>query len=139
MTRPIHRILCLLALVVAASMPGQAQAQAFMFNVPLDLKSIHPKYTVVMVTCRVDGQQTFVGVGTTRVNLTAGGFNGVVSVPVDPGPGKSLLDARTYTCEASYCTSQADVGCTPAFRQGSPETMAQPGALFTPRVSGSIR
>jgi len=126
MTRPIDGILCVLALVVAALMPGQAQAQAFMFNVPLDLKSIHPKYTVVKVTCTVEGGETFVGVGENQVNLIAGGFNGIVSVPVDPGPGKSLLDARGYTCEASY-------------RQGSPETMAQPGAPFTPRVSGSIQ
>jgi len=136
MTRPIDGILCVLA--VAALMPVQAQAQAFMFNVPLDLKSIHPKYTVVKVTCTVEGGETFVGVGENQVNLIAGGFNGIVSVPVDPGPGKSLLDARGYTCEASYCTSQAGL-CTPAFRQGSPETMAQPGAPFTPRVSGSIQ
>ena len=138
MTRPIYRILCVLALVVAALMPGQAQAQAFMFNVPLNLKSIHPNYTVVKVTCTVEGGETSVGSGATQVNLTAGAFNGIVNVPVDPGPGKSLLDARTYTCEAAYCTSQAGL-CTPAFRQGSPETMAQPGAPFTPRVSGSIQ
>ena len=139
MIRPIYRILCALALVVALLIPGQTLAQAFMFNVPLDLKSIHSKYTVVKVTCKVDGRETFVGVGEKRVNLTAGGFKGIVSVPVDPGPGKSLLDARGYNCEASYCTSQADLGCTPAFRQSTPETMTQPGAPFTPRVSGSIQ
>ena len=138
MNRPIHRILCLHALVVAFLIPGQAQAQAFLFNVPLDLKDIHPTYTVVKVTCRVDGQDAPVGEFSNQVTLVAGAFHGTLSVPVEPGRGKSALDARSYTCEASYCMP-GGVNCTSAIRQSTPATMVQPGAPFTPSVSGLIQ
>lgn len=140
MSKPTHCFLCILACVLAPLMPGQAQAQAFSFNVPLDVKDIHPKYTYVKVTCKVIAANGVDEVGrhSSFVPLQSHAFNGTVSVPVDPAAGKNALDGTRYYCDAHYCTAAEDASCVNAARMDIPENKVQPGAAFSPGVHGDI-
>ena len=140
MSKPTYRFLCILACILAPLMPGQARAQAFSFNVPLDVKDIHPKYTYVNVTCKVFAANGVDEVGrhSSYVPLQSHAFNGTVSVAVDPAAGKSALDGKNYFCDAFYCTAQDNASCVFASRMDIPENKVQPGAAFAPGARGTI-
>lgn len=140
MKRQIRTRFGTLAIIALAAVSGQAVGQAFSFNVPLDLKDIHPKYTYVKVICKVIATNGVDEIGRfgSYVALQSHAFNGTLSVPVDPAAGKSALDGKNYYCSAFYCTAQNDASCVDARRMDVPENKVQPGVPFSPEAHGAI-
>jgi hypothetical protein len=140
MLTQLRKFIWTLAIIVPAVAPGQAIAEAFSFNVPIDLKDIHPKYTRVRVVCKVIAANgvDLVGSFGSFVLLQNHGFNGILSVPVDPVAGKSALDGTSYFCDAFYCATPDDATCVNAASTAAPENKVQPGTPFIPGVKGPI-
>jgi hypothetical protein len=83
----------LLAGAVAIALCGAASAQAqerppdYLFNVPVDVRDLPPQLTNLFVICalRTSGDG-FAGGGITNVEITSGGFQGIVEVAVNRNP-----------------------------------------------------
>lgn len=123
-----------LAIIIAAVMSGRAMAFQFSFNVPVELKDIDPKYPYVMIKCKVHGAVSEIGRYGSIITLKARGFSGILSVPVSPVAGKSVVDGKYYFCDAFYCTANNDSSCL-----GVGVVPHQPGTTFTPGVKGPIQ
>jgi len=140
----------LLASVTAAwagAVVAQQGSYTYTFQVPVDLRDMHPDIRPSAIACQInDAQGGSLGNGGSefQIDPQTRSFNGTVSVSVQLLAGKSPLDAVTYQCvlvladQSTGATWRADQG---GLGNSTAGTKFQPadGAVFTPGVSGPMQ
>ncbi|HNQ01001.1 MAG TPA: hypothetical protein PKN59_01795 [Syntrophales bacterium] len=128
-------IVSLLAMII----PGVAQAEDFIFTVPLKLNNLHSKVGMVRVFCQalnpsgvlIGGGHTIVPVGPT------GNLSQNVIVAFNAEPNRIAGDASQYRCWFDMKAKEDSVYTQPKSAT-VPMYQAKPGTPFVPAVSGPI-
>ena len=128
----------LTALAILAFMAGhdRVQAQDFIFDVPVDVRSLPALISQITVSCYVHNLDSRGSFGTPATQLASGAtvqaldrgtFTGRVRVPVTMPPGRAPRDAQAWICSLSLLD---DAG-----RSHNPLLVSDPGnPLFVPAL-----
>ncbi|NPV04963.1 MAG: hypothetical protein HPY67_09550 [Syntrophaceae bacterium] len=131
-------IVVLLALSVPGA-TGTAQAEDFVFTVPLRFSNLHSKIDAVRVFCQaLNPSGALIGGGNTIVTVgPTGSVSQNVVVAFNAEPNRIAGDATQYRCWFDMKAKEDPMYVQPN-SVNLPVYQARPGTAFVPLVSGPI-
>jgi hypothetical protein len=139
--------LAVLAVLALSAGYDPARAQDFVFDVPVDVRSLPALIHHITISCnvnRVDARGAVgvqVGGGAQDASLDRGTFTGRVRVPVRVFEGRHPSEAGAWSCIVSLYDAEGNVynpfsDSDPDSRFFVPALRRQPGAVIVNQVSG---